>query len=607
MLRWVLLAVVFSALAGLFYLSPEFKEIAAGVGIFLFGMLFLEQGFHAFTGGALEHVLRHSTDRMWKSIAFGVVTTTLMQSSSLVSVIAISFLSAGMLDLVAGIGIIYGANVGTTTGAWLIAGFGMKVDIAAYAMPMLAFGVILEFQDSRSLKGLGRILAGMGFLFLGIHFMKSGFDSFRAIFDLSALAMTGYGGVLLFTLVGMVATVVMQSSHATLVLIITALGSGQLTYENALALAIGANVGTTITAIIGALGANVAGRQLAAAHLLFNLLTGALAILLIYQLVDGIEILSRWLDISPDDATLKLALFHTLFNLMGVALMGPLTTPLVRGLRLMFPAPARVGSAPRHLNASVAGMPATLTEGVRQEVLHLYDHTADLLLQGLSLPNTVLTTDQDLVGSGELEEELNSVDLEAEYERRIKPLYSEIVAFISRHQGGVTPERFQRLFELRVASREMVQVVKDIKHMRKNISAYHRDGAPVVRQEYRRLRAHVAEQLRDVDRLRRETSDGREALPLLALDANRATVEEWDVRFNENLDRLIRDGLIDPDSATSLMNDSTYATHLCRRLVDVAETLFVAHGAEQHRAQVRMKLDDADWAEVRQRAVQRSS
>ena len=137
MIRRIILPVMCAVLIYGFWVSSDFKEIAAGVAIFLFGMLFLEEGFRAFTGGLLEKLLNKTTDKLWKSISFGVVTTTIMQSSSLVSVITISFLSAELIALASGIGIIFGANIGTTTGAWLIAGLGLKVKISAYAMPML--------------------------------------------------------------------------------------------------------------------------------------------------------------------------------------------------------------------------------------------------------------------------------------------------------------------------------------------------------------------------------------------------------------------------------------------------------------------------------------
>jgi phosphate:Na+ symporter len=303
MLRKILLPSIFLILSYGFWVSPDFKVIAAGVAIFLFGMLSLEEGFKAFTGGILERILQRTTNRLWKSLSFGILTTTLMQSSSLVSVITISFLSAGLIGLASGIGIIFGANLGTTTGAWLVAGFGLKVKISAYAMPMLVFGVILVFQKSRTWKGVGYILAGLGFLFLGIHYMKEGFEAFKNAIDLAAYAMPGLKGLLLYTLLGIAATVIMQSSHATLVLIITALAAQQITYENALALAIGANVGTTITAILGAMSSNVQGRRLAGAHLVFNLVTGIVAIVFIQQFLYAVNITSDWLGIDKYDYT----------------------------------------------------------------------------------------------------------------------------------------------------------------------------------------------------------------------------------------------------------------------------------------------------------------
>ena len=155
MLKKLLLPVIFVVLGYGFWVSPEFKEIAAGVAIFLFGMISLEEGFKAFTGGVLEKFLKKATDKLWKSLSFGLVSTTLMQSSSLVSVITISFITAGLIGLTQGIGIIFGANLGTTTGAWIIAGFGFKVNIAAYSMPMLAFGAILVFQKIKRCEASG--------------------------------------------------------------------------------------------------------------------------------------------------------------------------------------------------------------------------------------------------------------------------------------------------------------------------------------------------------------------------------------------------------------------------------------------------------------------
>jgi len=346
MLRNILLPTILAILAYGFWISPDFKEISAGVAIFLFGMLALQKGFATFTGGVLEKILRNSTDKMWKSLSFGFAAATLMQSSSLVSVITISFLSSGLIGLVEGMGIIFGANVGTTTGAWLIAGFGLKVKISAYAMPMLVFGVVLVFQKTKYLKGIGYIFAGLGFLFLGIHYMKEGFETFQNQISLTDYAMEGLYGILVFALIGILATIIMQSSHATLILVITALSVDQVSYANALALVIGANVGTTITAIMGSLTSNTNGKRLALSDVLFKVAAGIVFILLMNPIMELVNSIASMIGLEETDYTLKLAIFHTIFNVSGVILMVPLINPLVRLVSNMIPERVMPTAAP---------------------------------------------------------------------------------------------------------------------------------------------------------------------------------------------------------------------------------------------------------------------
>lgn len=396
MLKKIILPIILSFLAYGFWISPNFKEISAGVAIFLFGMFSLEEGFNAFTGGTLEKILRKSTNRMWKSLSFGFTACTIMQSSSLVSVITISFLSAGLIGLVEGMGIIFGANVGTTTGAWLIAGFGLKVKISAYAMPMLAFGVILIFQKSKSLKGFGYILAGLGFLFLGIHYMKEGFETFQNQINLTDYAMTGFAGVLTFTLIGILATIIMQSSHATLVLVITALSVQQISYENALALVIGANVGTTISAVMGSMTSNIDGRRLALADVIFKVTAGIFFIILINQITGFVDIISESLGIADDNYTLKLAVFHTIFNVAGVIIMVPLINQLVRLVSFLMPERKISVAEPMYLNESAFELPDTAIAAVRKESIHLYNNAFAIIAHGLSLHRHDILSENDL-------------------------------------------------------------------------------------------------------------------------------------------------------------------------------------------------------------------
>ncbi|HRP97608.1 MAG TPA: Na/Pi symporter [Rhodocyclaceae bacterium] len=573
MTRHLPVATILVLLGYALWASPDFMEISAGVAIFLFGMMSLEEGFKAFTGGTLERLLQRTTDRLWKSFLFGVVTTTAMQSSSLVSVITISFLSAGLLGLAQGIGIIFGANLGTTTGAWLIAGFGLKVDIAAYAMPMLTFGVILVFNRSKALKGAGYLLAGLGFLFLGIHFMKDGFEAFRNTIDLAEYAVPGVAGLLLFTLIGVVATVVMQSSHATLVLVITALAAQQITYENALALSIGANVGTTVTAMLGAIGANVEGRRLAAAHLLFNVVTGTLALLLIGQFVAAVEVGSQWLGIAPDDHTLKLALFHSLFNLTGIVVMLPATGRLVALLEThLQPRPRKV-SMPRYINETMIAMPDAALEAVRRELLHLFTNVFDVMALVLHVDPARLRKGDALEQLAAPPERVRAIDVDDYYQRRVKPLHGRILDFLARIPAHAAQSR--RVFALRAASQHLIEALKDFKHLQKNLARCLVSPNPYLRKEYVAIRQHLALLLHALHRLGAEP----DADPARTLDALRAGIDEHDVVANGTLDRLIREKRIGADNATSLMNDSAYAHDISSNLIAMATAVLVPSAA----------------------------
>jgi len=568
MLRKILLPVIFILLAWGFFVSPEFKEVAAGVAIFLVGMMALENGFKAFTGGVLEKVLTRSTDRTWKSLGFGFATTAVMQSSSLVSVLTISFLSAGLIDLAAGIGIIFGSNIGTTTGAWLVAGLGLKVDIAAYAMPMIVFGVIFRFQTTTALKGVGSILAGIGFLFLGIAYMKSGFESAQEGIDLTRFAMTGLLGVLTYTGIGIVATVIMQSSHATLILSIAALAAGQISYENSLAMAIGSNVGTTVTAVLGSLNANAAGKRLAVAHLVFNLITGAIAIVFLSQLAGAVDWISEFVGIEEDSLTLKFAVFHTLFNVIGVTLMTPMIGLLVKTLERRIPEKVPDISMPRYLNESAMELPDTALKAIVLEAIHLYRNAREYMARGLGLSEDETLSDKDLTMVIERAEIEPDLDLEDMYERRIKGLYSAIIEYGSRAEPNMVPAQVELLYHIRLAMRDIVQAAKGVKHMHTNLLQYGASDNADIRAQYDRLRSMIAHILRALDRL----SEDREAA-LERLKALKAEVRAADIVDNGQLDELIRANRISAVMASSLINDNAYAQNVADKLINVASTV----------------------------------
>ena len=599
MLKKIILPVIMLVLGYGFWVSPDFKEIAAGVAIFLFGMLFLEEGFRAFTGGILEKLLKKTTDKVWKSLSFGIVATTIMQSSSLVSVISISFISAGLISLVAGIGIIFGANIGTTTGAWLVAGFGLKVKISAYAMPMLAFGIILAFQKSKYLKGIGSVLAGLGFLFLGIHHMKEGFDAFSGSFDLAAFSVEGYPGLFLFAGIGMAATVVMQSSHATLVLIITALAANQISYDNALALAIGANLGTTITAIIGSMSANVEGKRLAGAHLIFNVVTGLIAIVFISQFLSLVDPLRAHVGIAADNYALKLAVFHPFFHVVGVVVMVPFIHKLAAVLCKFFAEPKEDLAEPRYLSDAAIDFPDTVLQAVRKETWHLFDSAFELMAHGMNLHRAEILESEDLEKTIDDDREVHEFDMDALYDSKVKVLYGAIVDFISRAQSRLPSEFSEELYRFRHAAADIVECVKHIKHFRKNASKYLVSDNEHIRGEYNKIRFRLASIMREIYHLRDLSETEAETAPdLLGLDKFKLEVEQSRGEMNRGIDALLQNRSITPHMATSLLNDYGYAEDTAWNLLDSAQVLFASHEALVAEAEQEVVLDEDDIREL---------
>ena len=595
MLQKILLPTILLILGYGFWISPNFKEIAAGVAIFLFGMLSLEEGFKAFSGGVLEKILQKSTDKLYKSIGFGFVATAIMQSSSLVSVLTISFLGAGLIGLTQGIGIILGANIGTTTGAWLMAGFGLKVKISAYAMPMLAFGVILIFQKSKSLKGIGYVLAGLGFLFLGIHYMKEGFEAFKDSVDLASLSVDGLKGLFIFIGVGILATVIMQSSHATIVLILAALSVQQITYENALALTIGANIGTTITAIIGSLSSNINGKRLAGAHFIFNVVTAAVAVVLMNQIIYSVDIISDFLGIGSDNHTLKLAVFDSLFKIVGVLIFVPFIKNLVdfleRILKDKHKSNVQSFDTAQYLNESVLEVPNTAMAAIINETKHLYINAFEIIAHGLNLKRANIISDMPLKDVIKDKYTQGSVDIDEFYQHRIKGIYGEIIDFTTLAQSKMSPKDIEELYALKLASRDIVEAVKDTKHLQKNLIKYDKSSNKHIKQQYDSIKIGLAELLRNVDAV---SKTNKEDDIILLLSKVKIQMQRYDVLANGTLDKLIRNNLISNEMATSLMNDSTYAYAISKHFIAMAEVIFIDLSSDIKNIGEDMLISDED-------------
>lgn len=578
MIKKIFFPVILLLLGWAFFISPTFKDVAAGVAILLFGMIMLEEGFNAFVEGPLQKLLAKATDKLYKSLGLGFVVTAILQSSSLISVITISFLSAGLIGLHAGIGIIFGANLGTTTTAWLVAVFGLKVKVSALAMPMLSFGILFAFQKSKTMKGIGYVLAGLGFFFLGIHFMKQGFDVYQDNINLAEYAMEGFIGVIVYTGIGIIITLILQSSSAAMALILTALAAGQISYENSLALAIGANVGTTITAILGALTASVAGKRLAGAHLIFNLLTGIIAIVFIYQLADLVDFISTSTGVALDNYAFKLSIFHTVFNLIGVIVMIPLINVLVKFLHKVFIEKEVVDDKieyPKYLNESVLAYPQTALKALLDETKRLFEKsTFKIVSHGLNLHRADIIGEEKIKKVVKMSKEEVDVDIDEIYYNKVKLIYSKIIEYATLAQSkfSLSSEKMEAFTRIKLANRNIVETIKDVRGLNANVTKYMVSDNIYMQKEYDQLRRKVSKVLREIYLTRKDESPEAH---LDRLEKLKERADKSDVLVDGTLDKLIREQKISSVMATSLANDSDNVAGITKRLIETAELLYI--------------------------------
>jgi phosphate:Na+ symporter len=341
-------------------------SLLGGIGLFLLGMNLMTDGLKLAAGPALGRILTYSTRTRMRGLASGALLTALVQSSSAVTVAAIGFVNAGLLTLGQSLWVLFGSNVGTTMTGWLVALVGLKFKIDLLALPLIGVGMGLRLSGEHTRRGAaGLALAGFGVLFLGIDMLQVAFSGFASDFSLSEFG--GVTGLLLMLLSGLLMTVLMQSSSASLTIVLTAAQGGLIGIESAAAAVIGANIGTTVTALIAAIGATPNAKRAASAHVLFNVLTGMVALLLLPLLVALITELRDLLQLDSAPAAF-LALFHTVFNLLGVALMWPLVNRLTHFLERRFRTAEEDEARPQHLDANVLGVPTLALDALHQEV-----------------------------------------------------------------------------------------------------------------------------------------------------------------------------------------------------------------------------------------------
>ncbi len=568
--------IIFIGLILSFWRSSEWTRLCAGLALFLFGMQCMEKGLQKLAGGKLEKILSKSTATPFKGLLFGMGATTLMQSTTLVSLLTIAFISAGLIGLSAGIAIILGVNLGATSGIWFLVAAGQNLSLASFALPMLVLGVWAGFLGKKG-KYFGWIVLGIAFIFLGIDWIREGFQGFTGAFNFSAPKSEGVLTTYMFIGIGLVVTVILQSSHATLMLTLAALAAGQIDLPQSLALAIGSNVGSSIgTAAVGMLGGVRAGQRLALAHLIFNLVTAILALLLLRPL-------TWFVQFALANPLAQLALFHTIFNGLGVSVFWSLQKKFARFLERIWPdkveprvlieqdqTGGRLKPIPhmRYLNQNALTTVDTGINAIRKETCFLERLSIEVVCHAIYIPVTHLSDEQSDHPALYAVPENIRLDADELYKHYIKGVYSDLLSFIGKIEAS-EPSQYNAIMRCQVTIIQLVDIVKTAKHLQKNLYRYISADDSPTKTLYLELRAQLFQSVAEIYQLRRSHLPKEEWSDQFAQIKLKA--EQFNASFYSKLFTQVRSEEIGSFSMSSLINDLSYVVRIINGLCHVLE------------------------------------
>jgi len=344
-----------------------FSTLLGGIGLFLLGMILMSDGLKAAAGGALQRILERSTGTTFRAVASGAGLTALVQSSSATTLATIGFVSAGLLTFPSALGVIIGANVGTTSTGWIVALLGLKFNFGTIALPFIGVGALLRLLSSGARAHMGMALAGFGLIFVAIDLLQGGMGEVALRIDLGAFSAGTLGGRFLLVLIGIVMTVLLQSSSAAVALTLTAVHTGAIGLVEAAFLVIGQNLGTTVKAALAAIGASIPAKRTAAAHILFNALAAAIAFIAALPLLALSEGLAD--AFGAHEAAVVLTIFHTTFNVATAAVVIPFLKPFARSVSRIIP--ERAPGLTRHLDRTLLELPDIAVGAARRTMLDI--------------------------------------------------------------------------------------------------------------------------------------------------------------------------------------------------------------------------------------------
>ncbi len=532
----------------------------AGLGIFLFGIFLMEESIKLLAGRKLKTLIRHFTATRLRALTTGILSTAVLQSSSAVSLMILAFAGAGLMSLGHALSVILGSMVGTTLTAWIVALFGFSIKIDALALPLVGLGGLGLVMLGKSQRGLqfSKLLLAFGFLFLGLDFMKDSFQALAGAIDPGRLpSLTPLIGIIL----GAVLTAVMQSSSATIAIILTTMFSGLIDFSQAAAMVIGANVGTSVTILIGSIGGTAAKKRIALSALVFKIGT-ALAAWLSLPLLLG---LSRILFDPARSAVLGIAAFHTLFNLLAVLIFFPLIPALVGLMNKVFP--ERKAELSRFIHNTPAQVSQAAMSALRREILHQLGLSMEFIAGKYGLPAVSSADDA-----------LPHRDTEFDY-RDLERFHAEIFLYYARIQEHALDQGEALALEPIIrASRSIMNATKNISDQFGEIEEFGRednnflaDAGLGFKKRLSRLRAAAAELGNAPDQ-----PENPEKLAAIF-----QWVENEDKQFIASCARAVSSGRIREQEVTRLLMANRFFTQSSRMLILSMQALAAGFNARQ--------------------------
>lgn len=421
-------------------------QLAGGIGLFLLGMSLLTDGIKDLAGETLRLWLARFTGSVYKALFSGIGFTLVLQSSTATTLATIGFVSAGVLSFNQSIGVIIGANIGTTSTGWLVALLGVKFSITNFALPLIAIGAILKLLTRGRIALTGLCLAGFGLIFFGVDQLQLAMSGIAGQVDLSVFSTEDFLAKILLIVIGLLMTVLLQSSSAAITVTLAALASQTIQLEQGLLLVIGQNIGTVATAVLAAIGSSVAAQRTAAVHVIFNLISAVLAFVILIPLFDYLE--SSWLWFSRLDDVFIVAGFHTVFSILGALFFIPFLKQFE--LLLIKIIPQRKTTLVHQLDQLSLEIPAIAIQNAQQVI---YQHLF-IQLQSIkkALENQEFITKQELV---EFDHLLNELDLyldnitlpESESDRKKLVYLSRLVVYVRVFRSDLEHLNNSKLFQ----------------------------------------------------------------------------------------------------------------------------------------------------------------